>query len=188
MSGRTLRVFAATAALTFASLAPAAAGLLDGGCCGVAPAPVNWGCASSGCAPLVHHFHYSHGCCAPVRWGCGSSCGHAHFSYGISRPYDVMPVHVVPQGPVYSRPLTGYTYPVSRFEEQSEYPYVPGYGTGYYHGHTMYRPYGYRHDWRSHRVAGWRHHGPRYGVGHRMHHHGYPLRVRGQVMPGATYR
>jgi len=178
MSGRTLRVFAATAALTFLSLAPAAAGLLDGGCCGVAPAAANWGCAPSGCAPLATNFYYTQGCCAPVRWGCGNACGYA-YGYGdveaVSQPLDVMPVHVVPQGPLYSPPLTGYTYPVMRYQRSSMYPYVPG-----------YRPYGYRSfrsGWRSHRVAhyGMRPYWPR-------HYRGYPLRVRGQVSPDAMWK
>jgi hypothetical protein len=187
MPGRTLRLFAATAALTFLSLSPAAAGWFDGGCCG-APLAANWGCAPSGCAPLLPRFYYGQNCCAPVRWGCGDVCGYAGVSYAVSQPaYDVRePIHVVPQGPLYSPPLTGYTYPVSRYEGRRAYPYVPGYGSGYY----GYRPYvrpGFRYRWRptSHRVA---HYGPRYGVPHRMYYRGYPLRVRGQVSPGAMYR
>ena len=160
MPGRTLRLFAAAAALTFLPLAPAAAGLLDGGCCGVAPATVDWGCAPSGCAPLATSFGFGHTCCAPVRWGCGNPCGYG-FGYveAVSQPYDVMPIHVVPQGPLYSPPLTGYTYPVSRYEEESAYPYGPGSG-GYYGFRSSYR-----HGYRS-----------------------YPLRMRGQVPPETMWK
>src|SRR5262249_56443792 len=77
MLGRALRLIAASTALTFLSLSGASAGLLGwggygygggygfgGGCCGVAPAPVNWGCAST-CAPLAPIAYASHGCRAP---------------------------------------------------------------------------------------------------------------------------
>jgi len=183
MPGRTVRLFAATAALAFVSLSPAAAGWLEGGCCGASPYLTNWGCAPSGCAPLLPRFSYGNNCCAPVRWGCGDVCGYAGASYAVSQPdygYDVaQPIHVVPQGPLYSPPLTGYTYPVMSYQQQGGYPYVPGYGSRY----SGYRPYarpGYRYGWRSHRVAhygyGVRRYGPRY-------YRGYPLRVRGQVSP-----
>jgi hypothetical protein len=185
MPGRTLRLFAATAALTFLSLSPAAAGWFDGGCCGGGvPLAANWGCAPSGCAPLLPRFYYGQNCCAPVRWGCGDVCGYAGVSYAVSQPaYDVpQPIHVVPQGPLYSPPLTGYTYPVMRYEERGAYPYVPGYRSGYYGYRPVYRPSvrpGYRYGY-GRRVA---HYGPRYGVP--RYYRGYPLRVRGQVPPAA---
>ncbi|MFL5041519.1 MAG: hypothetical protein ACJ8D0_17100 [Xanthobacteraceae bacterium] len=202
MPGRTLRLFAATAALALVSLSPAAAGWFDGGCCNAAPVAVNWGCASSGCAPLLPRFYYGQNCCAPVRWGCGDVCGYGGLSYAVSQPgydYDVAPIHVVPQGPLYSPPLTGYTYPVMRYAGRSDYPYVSGYGSGYYGYRHLYRPYvrpGYRHGWRQRYAGGrdghWgysvRHDGPRYGGWHRMHHRGYPLRVRGQASPDAMYK
>jgi hypothetical protein len=180
MPGRTLRLFAATAALTFVSLSPAAAGWFDGGCCGGGvPLAANWGCASSGCAPLLPRFYYGQNCCAPVRWGCGDVCGYGRLSYAVSEPaYDVAePIHVVPQGPLYSPPLTGYTYPVMRYQARRDYPYVSGYGY-----RSGYRPY-VRPS--SHRVAhyGARHYGPRYGMP--RYYRGYPLRVRGQVPPAA---
>jgi hypothetical protein len=181
MSGRTLRLFAATAALTFVSLSPAAAGWFGGGCC-APPLAANWGCAPSGCAPLLGSFFSGNNCCAPVRWGCGDVCGYAGLSYAVSEPaYDVAePIHVAYQGPLYSPPLTGYTYPVMSYREPRAYPYVPGYGSGYYGYRRPYRPYGYRYGWRSHRVA---HYGPRYGAP--RYYRGYPLRVRGQVPPAA---
>src|SRR5215204_7241954 len=123
MTGRIVRYFAATAALTFIGMSAASAGWYGDGCCGVPPAPpVNWGCASSGCAPL--YTPPLANCCAPVQWGCGSSCGYgsagyAYGGYGYGGyggglgAYDDQPIHVVKQGPSYDLPLSGYTYPVA---------------------------------------------------------------------------
>jgi hypothetical protein len=145
MSGRIVRLFVAAAAASFLGVSAASAGWYGSGygCCGSAPAPVNWGCASSGCAP--------------VRWGCGScgpslpifngcnTCGSTAgygYGYGMQAAYDEpYPVHVAYQGPTYAPPVTGYTYPVSSYEEPNGYPYVSGYGDGY---RPAYRPYGYR--------------------------------------------
>jgi hypothetical protein len=148
--GRIVRLVAATAALTFLGIYGAAAGWYGSGygsgCCGFAPIPTNWGCASS-CVPGPTYYGYSgfsgyggyggyggNGCCAPVRWGCSNPCG-----YGYQQP-----IHVAYQGPTYEPPLTGYTYP--SYQEPAPYvapyrtyrPYVrPAYRT-FYRG---YRPY-----------------------------------------------
>jgi len=178
MLGRALRLIAASTALTFLSLSGASAGLLGwggygygggygfgGGCCGVAPAPVNWGCAST-CAPLPTIAYASSGCCAPVRWGCCNSYGYGYgagYGYGGGYGYQ-QPVYVVNQGPSYSLPATGYTYPVATYDEPSAYPYVTSTYPGGYRprvSYPSYRPY-----YRPH-VAhyGYRHHyyGPRRG-------------------------
>jgi hypothetical protein len=129
--GRIVRLFAATAALTFIGVSGAAAGGYGGGWYGYGPG--NWGCASSGCAPL---YVPPVSCCAPVRWGCGNPCGYGYgHGYGISTGfYGVQrPLHVVHQGPSYDPPLTGYTYPVGTYDEPRVYPYRP-----------LYRPWGYR--------------------------------------------
>lgn len=171
MPGRSLRLFAATAALMFLSISGAAAGWYGGGCCAAPPAPVNWGCGNS-CAPMPSyyygHHHYGH-----RHWGCGSSCGGLLpmlFSGGCGNGcgYRAAPIHVVSQGPVYEPPLTGYTYPAYRYEQERDYPYMPGYGTYYGGGH-----YGHRHFRRGAHWGG-------YGVPHR--HYRYPLSVRGQVV------
>src|SRR5712691_6864198 len=146
MSGRIVRLFVAAAAASFLGVSAASAGWYGSGygCCGSAPAPVNWGCASSGCAP--------------VRWGCGScgpslpifngcnTCGStAGYGYGLQQGYDEpYPVHVAYQGPTYAPPMTGYTYPVSSYEEPNGYPYVSGYGDGYRPAYRGYRGYGDR--------------------------------------------
>jgi hypothetical protein len=160
MLGRTIRLVAATAALTFAGLSAASAGWYGSGCCGAPlPAPVNWGCASAGCAPIAVNWC---GSCAPVQWGCGS-CGPSYgygYGYGYGRGYgyghgygygygaryavapygaagydDDEPVHVAYQGPTYDPPRIGYTYPAYSVRR----PIVRGYG--------------YRHLYRAHRVA-----------------------------------
>jgi hypothetical protein len=188
MPGRSLRLFAAIAALTLLGISAASAGWYGGCCAPPAPPVANWGCATSGCAPLLPSFS-SAGCCAPVRWGCGNPCGpsYATGAYGISEDYAPAPIHVVPQGPLYSPPLTGYTYPVYSGDEG----YPPGYGRGYSGYPRIYRPYryGWRHRYVGPRVAHWapsyyrvRHYGPRYGVPYR-YYRGYPLRVRGQASP-----
>jgi hypothetical protein len=141
--GRIVRLFAATAALTFLGISGAAAGWYGSswsgsnwygaswygsGCCAPRPAPVNWGCGTS-CAPSPI---FAQGCCGPVRWGCGNSCG-----YGYQQP-----IHVTYQGPTYEPPLTGYTYPAYQEPE----PYVAPYRT--------YRPYvrpAYRTFYRGYR-------------------------------------
>jgi hypothetical protein len=162
MLGRTLRVVAATAALTFAGLSAASAGWYSSGCCGAAlPAPVNWGCASSGCAPIA--VNWGCGSCAPVRWGCGNPCGYGYgagygygyrtgYGYGAGyavapQAYDDEPVHVAYQGPVYDPPRIGYTYPAYTWRR------------------PLVRGYGYRHLGRPY-IA------PRYRVAHRggMHY------------------
>ena len=175
MTGRIVRYFAATAALTFIGMSAASAGWYGDGCCGVPPAPpVNWGCASSGCAPL--YTPPLANCCAPVRWGCGSSCGgYAGYAYGGFGnggyggygysgygAYDDQPINVVNQGPSYDLPLTGYTYPVATYDQPRAYPYSPSY-FGY---RSIYRPglrYGYRGV--GYRGVGYR--GYRYGAGYR---------------------
>ena len=144
MFGRAVRVIAATAVLTLGGLSAASAGWLGGGgyggygyggyggygfggngygfgsgCCGGFAPVTNWGCGNS-CAPLSS-FSYGSSCCAPVRWGCGNPCG----GYAYQQP-----IYVVPQGPTYQPPLTGYTYPVSTYDEPRPYPYVSG-GYGY---------------------------------------------------------
>ena len=154
MSGRIVRLFVAAAAASFLGVSAASAGWYGSGngCCG--SAPVNWGCASSGCAPL--NLNWGCGSCAPVRWGCNScgpslplfsgcnTCGSSYDNgygngyggYGNGYGYD-QPIHVAYQGPSYDPPLTGYTYPVSSYQQTDAYPYV---GNGY---EPAYRPYGY---------------------------------------------
>jgi len=212
MLGRSFRLFAATAALVLLGASAASAGWFGGGCCGAAAPPVaDWGCATSGCAPLWPSVGYAgyggSGCCAPVRWGCGNPCGGGGYygaAYGVSEEYaQPDPVYVPPQGPLYSPPLTGSVYPVYSGEEERAYPYVGGYGgRGYYGYPRVHRPYAYpgwrrygvrRYGWGHRyvgpRVAHWapsyygvRHYGPRYGYPHRWYR-GYPLRVRGQGGP-----
>jgi hypothetical protein len=181
MLGRAVRLFAATAALTFAGLSGASAGWLSGGygyggygyggygyggygyggngygfgggCCG-APAPVNWGCGNS-CAPLYPSFT-SVNCCAPVRWGCGNPCGSYGYGYGYQTAYQ-QPIYVVPQGPTYQLPATGYTYPTATYDEPNDYPYVSRYS----YPRPYYRP----------RVAHYHHR--RYEGGHSYRHRPY---------------
>src|SRR5262245_44539431 len=161
MLGRTIRLVAATAALTFGSLSAASAGWYNSGygygsgCCG-APVAVNWGCASAGCAPIA--MNWCGGGCAPVQWGCGSSCGWgggygggyygariAGYGAGYGYPYVgggyYNPVHVAYQGPVYDPPRVGYTYPAYGIRRAV----VGGYG---YRGFA--RPYAARRvAWRG---------------------------------------
>jgi len=142
MFARAFRLFAVSAALTFAAVSSAAAGWWG------APA-TSWGCAPSGCTPLLPSFYsygysyygyYGHGCCPPVAWGCGCGGLLTSVPYGFAEPYaPTAPIYVVPQGPLYSAPLTGYTYPVVRYQRNEVYPYVSGYGTRY-NGYR-YRPY-----------------------------------------------
>jgi hypothetical protein len=151
MPGRTV-LFAATAALTLLGASAASAGWYGAAGCCAPPLAANWGCASSGCAPLyMSSFSYG-GCCAPVRWGCGSACGPSYSDYGYGVGYGgynvAAPIHVVNQGPSYDLPLTGYTYPVATYDEPRAYPYVRGYN-GY---RQVYRPYGYR-GYRGYGVA-----------------------------------
>src|SRR5512134_2905933 len=138
MLGRSIRLFAATAALTFAGLSAAAAGWYGTGCCAAPlPVPVNWGCASAGCAPVA--VNWGCGSCAPVRWGCGNPCGGSYVGYGYGagygyggggryagapQVYDDEPVHVAYQGPTYDPPRVGYTYPAYTVRR----PLVRGYG------------------------------------------------------------
>ena len=152
MLGRTLRLVAATAALTFAGLSAASAGGYGygygygygSGCCGAPlPVAVNWGCASAGCAPISMNWC---GGCAPVQWGCGNSCGYGYgagYGYGggyygarlaapyVGGGYYNDPVHVAYQGPVYDPPRVGYAY--------------PAYGVR----RAIVRGYGYRHLYRG---------------------------------------
>ena len=100
-----IRLLAAIAALTLFGISPAAAGW---GCC-APPPPVNWGCATAGCAPVSLFYASSYYCCGGVSWGCGSSCGPGGGFYG---GYQTSPVYVVPQQPLYEPPVIGYTYPV----------------------------------------------------------------------------
>jgi hypothetical protein len=154
MLGRTIRLVAATAALTFASLSAASAGWYGSGCCGAPlPAPVNWGCASTGCAPVAVNWC---GSCAPVQWGCGS-CGPSYrygYGYGaryaVAPPYYGEPVHVAYQGPTYDPPRIGYTYPAYTVRR------------------PLVRGYGYRHFYRGY-------------VGPRRVSYGYHRRVAGPV-------
>ena len=167
MSGRIVRLLVAVAAASFLGVSGASAGWYGSGngCCG--SAPVNWGCASSGCAPL--NLNWGCGSCAPVRWGCNScgpslalfsgcnTCG-SSYGYGYGNGYGYgdqgydQPVHVAYQGPIYEPPMTGYTYPVSSYQEPNGYPYVSGYDDGY---RPAYRPYGYRgYGYRGHRPYG----------------------------------
>ncbi len=149
MLGRSIRLVAATAALTFAGLSGASAGWYGSGCCGAAlPTPVNWGCASSGCAPIA--VNWGCGSCAPVRWGCGNSCGfgfgggygggygygagYGGYGYGYGAGYGgygygagygyANPIHVAYQGPTYDPPQIGYTYPAYGVRR----PFVRGFG------------------------------------------------------------
>jgi len=170
MLGRIVRLFAATAVLTLGGLSAASAGGFGyggyyggyglgyggygvggygfgNGCCGPTTTVADWGCGTS-CAPLSSF--YSYNCCAPVRWGCGNPCG----SYAYQQP-----IYVVPQGPLYQPPLTGYTYPVSTYEGPRPYPYVSGY-------------YGYRSAYQPYR---------------RVAHYGYPA-MRRHYAPRRYYR
>src|SRR5262249_36963206 len=143
-----VRFLAATAAITVVGVSAASAGWYgDSGCCGVPAPPVfNWGCASSGCAPL-YVAPAASTCCAPVRWGCGRACGvgygYGGFGYGGGAYADVEPLTVVNQGPSYDLPLTGYTYPVATYAPPRAYPYAPSY-FGYRYGYRRAVGYGYR--------------------------------------------